>query len=322
MLDDKKATVRFSVAIAAYNGVDFIRQQVESILEQTLPVDEIIICDDGSKDNTWELLESLAKEYPAVYVFHNEENLGFIKNFEKAISLCSGEYILLADQDDIWTKDHVEVLYKLLGEHSLACGNAEYMRKDGSMTGETMKNPSFTMSGDARKDFRRYLYTSYSQGATMLIRRELLEKAMPFPPDIFHDIWLGFTAFAAGQGLIYTNQVVLKYRRWGGNVSTLAKDAKKAKKSNMRNLILGGGSVFQKRVDMFEKYLAFAKSNHAQEMMLEEIADAKRFSELVGAGKKSPWAMKYFFRNHNQIFGTETKKGMFMRFVRYFVLNW
>ncbi|MBQ9141642.1 MAG: glycosyltransferase [Lachnospiraceae bacterium] len=320
MPDTKETTVQYSVAIAAYNGEEVIRQQIDSILTQTLPIDEIIICDDNSTDTTWEILQTLAKEYPIIHIFRNEHNLGFIKNFERALSLCTGEYILLSDQDDIWPNDHVQALYNALGEKSLAYGNAECIRKDGSMTGETLIEPSFQLSGDISKDFRRYLYV-YAQGATMLIRKELLTKANPFPPNISHDIWLGFTAYVAGKGLAYTNRTVLYYRRWGQNVSTLAKDTKKVNKTNLRNLLLGGGSVFQKKAKIIEDFIPFAETNHASEILLKELYDAKRFSTLVGSGKKSVWAIKYFFKNHNEIFGTTTRKGMFLRFIRYFVLN-
>ena len=201
----KNSAVTFSVAIATYNGELFIRQQIESILTQTIPIDEIVICDDNSTDKTWDILQHLAKEYPIIQTYKNDKNLGYIKNFEKAASLCSGEYILLADQDDIWTKDHVEVLYETLGDKSLACGNAECMNKEGTLTGETLKSPSFKLSGDLKTDFRRYLYLVYAQGSTMLFKKELLEKALPFPTDISHDIWLGFIAYTAVNGLQYNN---------------------------------------------------------------------------------------------------------------------
>ena len=85
---------KISVALCTYNGEIYLREQLESILEQTLPPDEIIICDDGSTDATIKILEEFRrKSFTSVKVYCNKENLGVSKNFEKAISLCSGDII-------------------------------------------------------------------------------------------------------------------------------------------------------------------------------------------------------------------------------------
>jgi len=91
-----------SVALCTYNGELYLREQLESILKQTFPPDEIIICDDGSTDTTIKILEEFRrKSFIPVKVYYNKENLGVSKNFEKAISLCSGDIIFLSDQDDV-----------------------------------------------------------------------------------------------------------------------------------------------------------------------------------------------------------------------------
>ena len=99
-----------SIALASYNGSKYIREQLDSILEQTYQDFELIICDDCSTDNTWQILQEYAQKDSRIKVFENERNLGFKKNFEKAISLCNGKYIALSDQDDIWIDNHLEVL--------------------------------------------------------------------------------------------------------------------------------------------------------------------------------------------------------------------
>ena len=91
--------------MTTYNGQKFIREQIESILCQSMHVDEIVICDDCSTDNTVEIL----KEYP-VRLFVNKTNLGFKRNFKQAMEFCKGDYIFLCDQDDIWENDKVEKL--------------------------------------------------------------------------------------------------------------------------------------------------------------------------------------------------------------------
>ena len=96
-----------SVAMTTYNGEKYIRKQIESILNQSMKVDEIIVCDDGSTDKTVEIL----KEYP-VTVYQNENNLGYRLNFKKAMSLCTHEYTFLCDQDDIWEKKKIKTKEK------------------------------------------------------------------------------------------------------------------------------------------------------------------------------------------------------------------
>jgi len=92
-----------SVALCTYNGAAFLPEQLDSILGQHLPPNEIIICDDGSTDDTLSILEQYRQKHPAVIkVFNNKQQLGSVKNFEKAINLCSGDIIFLCDQDDIW----------------------------------------------------------------------------------------------------------------------------------------------------------------------------------------------------------------------------
>lgn len=97
-----------SVAMCTFNGEKYIAEQLESILSQQFPVDEIIICDDGSTDKTVEIIEDFQKSNPFIKLYRNPENLGIIKNFEKAINLCQNGIVILCDQDDIWFKIKTE----------------------------------------------------------------------------------------------------------------------------------------------------------------------------------------------------------------------
>ena len=114
-----------SIAMATYNGEKFIREQLDSILAQTITDWELIVCDDVSIDATITILEEYAKKDGRIQIHKNKVNLGFKRNFEKAISLCSGDYIALYDQDDIWYPNHLEILYNQIGDHSLSIGNSD-----------------------------------------------------------------------------------------------------------------------------------------------------------------------------------------------------
>jgi glycosyltransferase involved in cell wall biosynthesis len=90
--------------MCTYNGAEFLPAQLESIFRQTRPADEIVVCDDGSTDETRSLI-------PESVVFHeNEKNLGTVKNFEKAIGLCTGDVVVLSDQDDVWRQDKLQLI--------------------------------------------------------------------------------------------------------------------------------------------------------------------------------------------------------------------
>ena len=105
--------MKISVAFIVYNGARYIRTQLDSILAQTQTVDEIIICDDASSDNTKEILEEYKNKYPNLFFLHyNNKNLGPTKNIEKAIQASTGDIILLADQDDYWELNKVDTIVK------------------------------------------------------------------------------------------------------------------------------------------------------------------------------------------------------------------
>ncbi len=89
-----------SIALCTYNGAAYIAEQLDSILGQTLPPDEIVIVDDGSTDDTPGIVREYAEKYGNIHFFENEDRLGFVRNFSRAISLTKGDYVALSDQDD------------------------------------------------------------------------------------------------------------------------------------------------------------------------------------------------------------------------------
>ncbi|MCE3075437.1 glycosyltransferase [Chryseobacterium gwangjuense] len=101
--------MKISVAICTYNGEKYLTEQLDSILQQTVNPAEIVVCDDGSKDKTLEILHRYQEQYPDIFkIYSNETNLGYFKNFEKSIYLCSQDIIVTSDQDDIWKPEKLE----------------------------------------------------------------------------------------------------------------------------------------------------------------------------------------------------------------------
>src|SRR5574344_2136916 len=96
-----------SLALPTYNGEKYLREQLDSIFNQTMVPEEIVVVDDRSTDSTIQILEEYKQKYGLKY-YINEQNLGYNKNFEKAITLCQGDYIALCDQDDVWLPEKIE----------------------------------------------------------------------------------------------------------------------------------------------------------------------------------------------------------------------
>ncbi|WP_455669615.1 glycosyltransferase family 2 protein [Phocaeicola sp.] len=211
-----------SIAMATYNGSKYIREQLDSILAQTLQDFELIICDDCSTDVTWNILQEYAKRDTRFHIYRNIENLGFKKNFEKAISCCTGEFIALSDQDDIWLPNHLELLMGNIGNKMISCGNAELMDAHGrllNMTLDYQEGLDFVPEKDFLKAYSVIFFRSPYQGASMLIRREFLIKALPIPEIVaYHDAWFSELGCFYG-GISFFRDVILLYRRHGHNVT-------------------------------------------------------------------------------------------------------
>src|SRR5258708_1266598 len=100
---------RFSVAMCTYNGARFLQEQLRSIVAQSVPVQEIVICDDNSADESCAVVEAFSRQHPGlVRLYRNDKTLGYSQNFAQAISLCRGDIIFLSDQDDSWFPNRVE----------------------------------------------------------------------------------------------------------------------------------------------------------------------------------------------------------------------
>lgn len=210
--------------MATYNGSKFLCEQLDSILSQTIQDFELIICDDCSTDNTMSILSTYSAYDNRIRVYQNEHNLGFKENFSKAISLCNGEYIALSDQDDIWTEDHLSILYNSLLENNvaLACGNAVVIDEYGIEKGYTssyLDGMDNVPKSDLDKARHILLCENGFQGSTMLMKKSLAKYVLPIPAAVcFHDTWIAALACFSG-GVSYTQTPILKYRRHSHEVT-------------------------------------------------------------------------------------------------------
>ena len=202
--------------MAVYNGERYLRQQVESILKQTVQDFELIMTDDCSKDRTWTLMQELANQDKRIRIYRNDANLGFKDNFQKAISYCTGDYVALSDCDDIWMPNHLEILLDTIGKKTMACGNSTFIDANGNRLGTTLKYQE-SFDGVPDNDMKKFrsiiLFRNTYQGAAMLMRRSFIDKALPIPDEInYHDTWFASLACLCG-GINYTGKSIMNYRR-------------------------------------------------------------------------------------------------------------
>ena len=214
--------VNISVALCTYNGAKYLRPQLDSILNQSLPADEIIIIDDNSTDDTFDILKEYSLKYKSIQLFKNEKNLGFLRNFSLAISKTIGNYIALADQDDIWSENHIESLLANIGEKAICVGEAELIDSNGNKMGLTfnqLKGNNCIPEEDIPKAYKIiYNYNPY-RGADMLIDREWLNPFLPIPNGVdYHDTFLAACA-SLTSGINVIHDVVSYYRIHGEQVS-------------------------------------------------------------------------------------------------------
>jgi glycosyltransferase involved in cell wall biosynthesis len=208
-----------SVVMATYNGGKYLREQLASIYAQTYKNIEIIVCDDCSTDNTINILREFSQDHGLTYHL-NATNLGLVKNYEKALSLSKGDYVALADQDDIWYQGKIELLLNNIGSCSLIHSAVHVIDGKGNPHGDAFVVAEYSRDHTDKVNFSDFLETAWVLGCTSLIERSLIEKCLPFPEGVmFHDWWLTMAAIKLGHGIKYIHEPTIKYRQHGENTA-------------------------------------------------------------------------------------------------------
>lgn len=206
---------RISVAMAVYNGERFLKEQLDSVLTQLEPQDELIASYDVSKDGTWELLQRYRAEFPQLRVIENQHP-GVNGNFNNAIAACTGDYIFICDQDDRWAENKRSAVVETFEKTG-----ADMVIHNGvhiNASGEIISEPFFSMYRIGNGKLRNILKSRYS-GCCMAFSREMKEKIMPMPMDIdAYDRWIGTVGEFLGK-IAYDDRVLLYHRLHGDNVT-------------------------------------------------------------------------------------------------------
>lgn len=201
---------KISVCIATYNGENYIKEQLDSILSQLGKHDEVIISDDGSIDRTLEIIEIINDPRIEIYrsTFRN-----VILNFENALEKATGDIIFLSDQDDVWYPNKIQESIKVLESHDLMYSNLSVFSED-----ITVNFPLYNV-GKSYDNLAHNFIKNHCVGATMAFKSKLLKYVLPIPKGIeMHDMWIYFISSIYGKTYYYKNPLVY-YRRHGSNVS-------------------------------------------------------------------------------------------------------
>ena len=247
---------QIDILLTTYNGEKYLKEQIDSILNQTYTNFRLLISDDCSKDSTIKILKEYEQKDNRIKVFLQEKNLGYVKNFEFLLTKVENEIYALSDQDDVWNNDKVEKTYKKLKEE-----DADLVFTDLEIVNEKLKtiNSSFNdymfLSRKIKKyykDYRlQYLYNCIT-GCTLMSKKKYLEKIIPIPMDskyVIHDTWIGLIVALNGK-IAYLDEVTIKYRQHGNNqVGSNHTSHKYTKLNQVRELFntyINNSSIFTK----------------------------------------------------------------------------
>jgi rhamnosyltransferase len=208
---------KVAVIMSTYNGEQFVKEQLDSILNQTYKNIEIVVRDDGSKDNTVKIIKEYQKTYKNIKLYEGE-NLGFIKSFFELLKLEEADYYAYADQDDIWIEHKIELAVNSLNslddsKPNMAFGNSDYYDENMKFIGYGEKDREYS--------FLKSLFSCVGQGMTMTVNKKTRDMIIENMPKscFFHDWWTYILCVGLGN-IAYDNVTTVKYRRRKQNATS------------------------------------------------------------------------------------------------------
>jgi len=204
-----------SLVICTYNGAKYIREQMDSLINQTYPLKEILIFDDASKDDTVKILEEYSQSNPIIKIFVNPVNLGFNNNFRQALLKADADVIAISDQDDIWHLQKLEKMINQWVEDTLVI-YCDSVRFADTPNRDSEINPHYQRF--LGTDSRQLSIFNTISGHAMLLKREIIPLIIDFKDDVIYDWWIGVVAACNG-GVSYVPDILVYQRIHGNNVT-------------------------------------------------------------------------------------------------------
>ena len=216
--------MKISVALCTFNAAAFLQQQLDSLFAQSCKIDELIICDNHSSDATIQIIKEYEKLYPGIiHLFQNPINMGFNRNFEKAISLTSGDFIFTSDADDIWLPHKIETILKKFDAYPAAYlifSDAHLIDANNNpIPGSLWQKWNFLKEDRELWQDNKYAYTQLKinnnkiSGPTLGFKKSLKDGLFPFNFEngLCFDAYLALCA-AKRNGLYSLDEPLIKYR--------------------------------------------------------------------------------------------------------------
>jgi len=317
--------MKISIAMCSYNGGRYIEAQLESIAAQERAPDELVICDDCSRDDTVQIIEGFARRAAfSVRVIANHKNLGTSKNFEQAISLCEGDVILLADQDDVWLPqklERIEAAFNCHQETGLVLSNAEVVDENlvplgydlWRFSGVTEADRSLIADG---RGFGVVLRRSITFGITMAFHARYKNLILPLPahqavfnsPLPIHDKWIAMLIAAAGR-VTMIDEILTQYRQHAEQQTGAA---------NLARTVQQGSSIWQPlKRDVFESAAATYRAIRDKVMTYPQhtlrAEDIQELNTLIAHLEARARVPRHRLRRVPQVFG-ELRAGRYHRY--------
>lgn len=223
--------MKISIALCTYNGEKYLTEQLQSLFDQTIRPDEIVVSDDVSSDRTLEIVRKFSdKNIIPINIIEHKENLGVFKNFIYCIKECKGDIIFTCDQDDYWMPTKLE---KHMQEHNanpnteLVYSNAEVVLNEIDHILYPLWEPkSIADTENGKASFKSLVVKGQSiAGCCMSFKRDFFISILPIPDKIYHDDWIATSACISGN-IIGINEQLIKYRQHGNNVVGIIRGSK------------------------------------------------------------------------------------------------
>lgn len=288
-----------SVVIGTYNGSKFIEAQLQSIIHQTYSNIEIIIADDASQDNTVEIVQTIADKHSNINIHAFNENLGYIKNFERGMALAKGDFIALSDQDDWWLDTKIEKLVSNIGNHDIIYCDSAFTDENLKPNGDSFSKGKHMLNSNNPLHF---LIENCASGHAMLLKKSLFDKTIPFPKTIPHDWWLTYNA-TLNNGIYYFDDALVHYRHHDNNViaENKTKKSSQTKQTERRERLKAfyiaahqNNHPLANTIYQFHKsYTSFALTNNIKRVVLF----SKHKNDILAILKKSSFKKSIFCIN-------------------------
>ncbi|WP_312673112.1 glycosyltransferase family 2 protein [Microbacterium sp.] len=192
--------IRVSVCMATYNGERYLAPQLESILAELEPQDEVVVVDDASTDGTVAVLAGF--DDPRIRVHARGDNRGYVRTFEEALNRATGDVVMLSDQDDVWIPGRRALFLAALEDSAVAASNLVLLGSDDPLPNPITRRPWRLRAAWSRQGVRNALRILAGMapyyGCAMAVRRDALDRVLPFPPylDESHDLWIALVGNA------------------------------------------------------------------------------------------------------------------------------